>query len=63
LGGGVDPRGHIYCIANIAYNIRNMNIYSLGVGISIVFEIFSQFPISGGGVDPSSKAKDALYQI
>jgi hypothetical protein len=25
-----------------------MNIYGLGVGISTVFEIFSQFPISGG---------------
>jgi hypothetical protein len=29
-----------------------MSIYGLGVGISIVFEIFSQFPISKGGVAP-----------
>jgi hypothetical protein len=58
LGDGVDPRGHFYSIANIAYNIMNMNIYSLGVGISIVFEIFSQFPISGGWVDPSTKGHE-----
>jgi hypothetical protein len=32
---------------------RNKNKTGLGIGISTVFEIFSQFPISGvGGVDP-----------
>jgi hypothetical protein len=31
-----------------------MNIYGLRVGISIVFEIFSQFPISGGLPHPKS---------
>jgi hypothetical protein len=31
-----------------------MNIYGFGVVISIVFEIFSQFPISGGGVAPGA---------
>jgi hypothetical protein len=33
-------------------NTRNKNIYGLGVGISTVFEIFSNFPFLGGGVDP-----------
>jgi hypothetical protein len=31
---------------------RKKNIYGLGVGISIVFEIFSNFPFLRGGVDP-----------
>jgi hypothetical protein len=31
---------------------RNKNIYGLGVGISTVFEIFSNFPFLGGGADP-----------
>jgi hypothetical protein len=31
---------------------RKKKIYGLGVGISTVFEIFGQFPVSGGGVDP-----------
>jgi hypothetical protein len=31
---------------------RNKNMYGLGVDILTVVEIFSQFPISGGGVDP-----------
>jgi hypothetical protein len=30
---------------------RNMNIYGLGVGILIVFEIFSNFPFQAGRVD------------
>jgi hypothetical protein len=29
----------------------NKNIYGLGVGISTVFEIFSNFPFLGGGVN------------
>jgi hypothetical protein len=33
-------------------NTRNKNIYDLGIGISTVFEIFSNFPFLGGGVDP-----------
>jgi hypothetical protein len=33
-------------------NTRNKNIYGLGVGISTVFKIFSNFPFLGGGVDP-----------
>ena len=33
IGGGVDDRGHIQCIA---CNKRNENIFGLGVGISIV---------------------------
>jgi hypothetical protein len=33
-------------------NIRNKNIYSLGVGISMASKIFSYFPFLGGGVDP-----------
>jgi hypothetical protein len=48
LGDGVDPRGHIQCIAYLAYNTRNKNIYGLGVGISIDYEIFSQFPTLRG---------------
>ena len=56
LGGGVNPSGHIQCIANIAYNVRNMNIYGLGMGISIVFEIFSHISHFWGGVDPSPNA-------
>jgi hypothetical protein len=28
---------------------RNKNMYDLGVGISMVFKIFRQFPIYGGG--------------
>jgi hypothetical protein len=31
---------------------RNKNIYGLGVEISTVFEIFSNFPLLGSGVDP-----------
>jgi hypothetical protein len=33
---------------------RNKNIYGLGVGISIIFEIFSNFLLKGwvGGYDP-----------
>jgi hypothetical protein len=38
--------------------IRKMNIYGLGVGISIVFEIFSQFPISGEWGYPIPKAAE-----
>ena len=52
LGGGVNPRGHIQCIANIAYNIRNISIYGLGMGISIVLRYSVNFPFLGGGVDP-----------
>jgi hypothetical protein len=38
-------------------NIRNKNVYSLGVGISMVFKIVSYFNFPGGwgltmGVDP-----------
>jgi hypothetical protein len=33
-------------------NTRNKNIYGLGVGISTVFKIFSNFNFLGGGVDP-----------
>jgi hypothetical protein len=35
LRGVVDPRGHIQCIAYIACNTTNKNIYGLEVGISI----------------------------
>jgi hypothetical protein len=45
----------------IAFNTRNKNIYDLGVGISIVFEIFSQFPISGGMVDPRPYLMYCMY--
>jgi hypothetical protein len=34
------------------HNTRNKNIYGLGVGISIVFKIFSYFNFLGGEVDP-----------
>jgi hypothetical protein len=59
-GDGDDPRGHILCIAYTctACNRRNQNINSLGVGISIVFKIFSNFPFlgcvcgGGGGLTP-----------
>jgi hypothetical protein len=37
-----------------APNTRNKNIYGLGVGISTVFKIFSNFPFLGGGVDPGA---------
>jgi hypothetical protein len=30
------------------FDIRNKDIYGLGVGISIVIEIFSNFPFLGG---------------
>jgi hypothetical protein len=33
-------------------NTRKKNIYGLGVGISTVFKIFSNFNFLGGGVDP-----------
>jgi hypothetical protein len=34
-------------------DIRNKNVYSLGVGISMVFKILSYFNFLGGiGVDP-----------
>jgi hypothetical protein len=37
----------------MAYNTRNKNICpGLGVEISIVFEIFSNFPFLRGRVDP-----------
>jgi hypothetical protein len=54
--GGVDPRGHIKCITYIAYNTRNKNIHvhGLGVGISIVFEIFSNFPFLGVELTPGA---------
>jgi hypothetical protein len=35
-------------------DIRNKCIYGLGEGISIGFEIFSNFPFLGGRVDPRS---------
>jgi hypothetical protein len=33
---------------------RNYGVFGLGMGISIVFEIFNNFPFLGGGVDPRS---------
>jgi hypothetical protein len=33
-------------------NTRNKNVYGLGVGISMIFKIFSNFPFLEGGVDP-----------
>jgi hypothetical protein len=44
-GVGVDLRGNILCIA--CNTIKNI-YYGLGVGISIVFEIFSNFSFLGG---------------
>jgi hypothetical protein len=33
------------------FDTKNKNIlYGLGVGISIVFEVFSNFPFQGGGL-------------
>jgi hypothetical protein len=34
-------------------NTRKKNTYSLGMGISTVFKIFSYFNFPGGGVDPN----------
>jgi hypothetical protein len=34
------------------FDTRNKDIYGLWVRISILFEIFSNFPFIGGGVDP-----------
>jgi hypothetical protein len=31
LWGGVDPKGHIYCISYIACNTRDKDMYGLGV--------------------------------
>ena len=59
LGGRVNPRG----IANIAYNIRNMNIYGLGMGISIVLRYSVNFPFLGGGVNPSPNAPGGSEKI
>jgi hypothetical protein len=34
------------------FNTRKNNIYGLGVWISTVFNIFSNFLSGGGGIDP-----------
>jgi hypothetical protein len=41
-------------------NTRNKNIYGLGVGISTVFKIFSNFPFLGGGVDPRGHGQNTI---
>jgi hypothetical protein len=43
------PCGHNYIYHQMLLDTRNKNIYGLGVGISIVFEIFSNFPFWGWG--------------
>jgi hypothetical protein len=39
-------------IPSDAPDTRNKNIYGSGMGISIVIEIFSNFPFLVGGVNP-----------
>jgi hypothetical protein len=45
------------------FDARNKNIYGLGVGISIVFEIFSNFLCLGGGVDPRGHILNAMHTL
>jgi hypothetical protein len=63
-GGQDHPYGHdLHTIRwsltqrnQMVLDTRNKNLYGLGVGFSIVFEIFSNFPFLGGGFDPRGHA-------
>jgi hypothetical protein len=47
------PYGHnLHIYHQMFLDTRNKNIFSLGVVMLIVFEIFNNFSCLGGGVDP-----------